>query len=110
LPSLVSGWRGNGVVRGGNVLLRQADRNFLSWLPDPVDSAVRQLDSTQVASFMVSYYQDRNISSTRRPWFFTEGSLVLVASGVSSAVHIYTEGVAARAAVNSVGAGPISHE
>ena len=50
-------------------------RKFLCWLPDRVDSAVRQLDSTQVASFMVSYYQDRNISSTRRPWFFTEGSL-----------------------------------
>ena len=26
-------------------------RKFLSWLPDPVDSAVRQLDSTQVTSF-----------------------------------------------------------
>ena len=38
-------------------------RKFLSWLPHPVDSAVRQLDSTQVTSFMVSYCQDRNISS-----------------------------------------------
>jgi hypothetical protein len=38
-------------------------RKFLSWLPDPVDSAVRQLDSTQVTSFMVRYCQDRNISS-----------------------------------------------
>jgi site-specific recombinase XerC len=40
-------------------------RKFLSWLPDPVDSAVRQLDSTQVTSFMVSYCQDRNISSAK---------------------------------------------
>ena len=42
---------------------RQA-RKFLSWLPGPVDSAVRQSDSTQVTSLMVSYCQDRNISST----------------------------------------------
>ena len=28
-------------------------RKFLSWLPEPVDSAVRQLDSAQVTSFMV---------------------------------------------------------
>ncbi len=40
-------------------------RKFLSWLPDRVDSAVRQLDSTQVTSFMVSYCQDRNISSAK---------------------------------------------
>ena len=40
-------------------------RKFLSWLLDPVDSAVRQLDSTQVTSFMVSYCQNRNISSAK---------------------------------------------
>src|SRR6476469_7202494 len=28
-------------------------RKFLSWLPGPVDSAVRQLDSTQVTSFIL---------------------------------------------------------
>jgi site-specific recombinase XerC len=40
-------------------------RKFLSWLPDPVDSAVRQLDSAQVTSLMVSYCQDRNVSSAK---------------------------------------------
>jgi hypothetical protein len=52
-------------------------RKFLSWLPDPVDSAVRRLDSTQVTSFMATYCQDRNISSAKGPWFFTEGGLAM---------------------------------
>ena len=52
-------------------------RKFLSWLPDPVDSAVRQLDSTEMTSFMVSYCQDRNISSAKATVFFTEGGLAM---------------------------------
>ena len=52
-------------------------RKFLSWVPDPVDSAVRQLDSTQVTSFIVSYCQDRNISSAKATVFFTEGGLAM---------------------------------
>lgn len=50
-------------------------RKFLSWLPDPVDSAVRQLDSTQVTSFMVSYCQDRNISSAKATVVLHRGRL-----------------------------------
>jgi site-specific recombinase XerD len=38
---------------------------FLAWLPEPVDSAVRQLDSMQVTSFMVDYCRDRNTSSAK---------------------------------------------
>ncbi|MDV6247184.1 tyrosine-type recombinase/integrase [Rhodococcus opacus] len=40
-------------------------RKFLSWLPDPADSAVQQLDSTQVTSFMVAYCRDRKASSAK---------------------------------------------
>lgn len=40
-------------------------RKFLSWLPEPVDSAVRQLDSAQVTSFMVDYCRDRNAGSAK---------------------------------------------
>lgn len=40
-------------------------RKFLSWLPDPVDSSVQQLDSRQVTSFMVAYCRDRNTSSAK---------------------------------------------
>jgi len=50
-------------------------RKFLSWLPDPVDSAVRRVDSTHVTSFMMSYA--RIGTSRRRPWFFTEGGLAV---------------------------------
>ena len=124
------------VLSGGDVLLRQAGRKFLSWLPDPVDSAVRQLDSTKVKSFMASYCQDRNISSAKATVFFTEGGLAMrtnhaeqpwalssrnlcgvpqfvQGSGASGeyACRCYTEGGSARGAVNSVDAGgPISHE
>ena len=38
---------------------------FLAWLPEPVDSAVRQLDSMQVTSFMVDYCRDQNTSSAK---------------------------------------------
>ena len=113
-------------------------RKFLSWLPDPVDSAVRQLDSTEMTSFMVSYCQDRNISSGEGDRVLHRGRLGHAhqscratlgalepnpvrcsairagfsgASGVSIACRCYTEGGSARAAVNSVDAGgPISHE
>jgi hypothetical protein len=37
----------------------------LASLPDPVESAVRQLDSGQVTSFMVGYCRDRNAESAR---------------------------------------------
>jgi hypothetical protein len=50
-------------------------RKFLSWLPDPVDSAVRQSDSTQVTSFMVSYCQDRDISSVKATVVLLRGRL-----------------------------------
>ena len=40
-------------------------RQFLSWLPSPVDSSVQQLDSMQVTSFMVAYCRDRNPSSAK---------------------------------------------
>ena len=53
-----------GAVRAAMCYYGKQARKFLSWLPDPVDSAVQQLDSTQVTSLMVSYCQDRNISST----------------------------------------------
>jgi len=113
-------------------------RKFLSWLPDPVDSAVRQLDSTEMTSFMVSYCQDRNISSAKATVVLHRGRLGHAhqscratlgalepnpvrcsairagfsgASGVSIACRCYTEGGSARAAVNSVDAGgTISHE
>ena len=49
---------------------------------------------------------DLGRSRTETFGVFRNSCRALVASGVSSAVHIYTEGVAARAAVNSVGAGP----
>ena len=38
---------------------------FLASLPDPVESAVRQLDSGQVTSFMVGYCRDRNVESAK---------------------------------------------
>ena len=38
---------------------------FLASLPDPVDSAVRQLDSGQATSFMVGYCRDRNVESAK---------------------------------------------
>jgi hypothetical protein len=114
-------------------------RKFLSWLPDPVDSAVRQLDSTQVTSCMVSYYQDRNISSAKATVVLHRGRLghahqscraTLGApqpkpfgvfrnscrvprriQGSVARCRCYTEGVSARAAVNSVDAGDtIWHE
>ena len=53
---------------------RQA-RKFLSWLPGPVDSAVRQSDSKQVTSFMVSYCQDRDISSVKATVVLLRGRL-----------------------------------
>jgi len=37
---------------------------FLASLPDP-ESAVRQLDSGQVTSFMVGYCRDRNVESAK---------------------------------------------
>jgi hypothetical protein len=102
-------------------------RKFLSWLPGPVDSAVRQSDSTQVTSFMVSYCQDRNISSAtvvlhrgrlgyahqpcREPWALSNRNLCGVSQfvqgspahpGFSSAVQMLHRGMSARAAVNSV--------
>lgn len=111
-------------------------RKFLCWLPDRVDSAVRQLDSTQVTSFMVSYCQDRNISSAKATVVLHRGRLghghpsnlgrsrtetctvfrnscrvLRRIRGSVARCRCYTEGVSARAAVNSVDAGgPISHE
>ena len=38
---------------------------FLASLPEPVESAVRQLDSGQVTSFMVGYCRDRNVESAK---------------------------------------------
>ena len=38
---------------------------FLAWLPDPVDAAVRELDSGQITSFMVDYCRDRNTWSAK---------------------------------------------
>jgi site-specific recombinase XerD len=38
---------------------------FLASLPDPVDIAVRQLDSGQVVAFMVGYCRDRNTWSAK---------------------------------------------
>ena len=38
---------------------------FLAWLPDPVDAAVRQLDSGQVTAFMVDYCGGRNTWSAK---------------------------------------------
>ena len=38
---------------------------FLASLPDPVEFAVRQLDSGQVTSFMVGYCRDRNVESAK---------------------------------------------
>ena len=120
------------------MLLRQAGPEVPVLAAGPVDSAVQQLDSTQVTSFMVSYCQDRNISSAKATVFFTEGGLAMRTNhteqpwalsnrnlcGVSqfvqgSPVHpgsvarcrCYTEGVSARAAVHTVDTGgPISHE
>lgn len=111
-------------------------RKFLCWLPDRVDSAVRQLDSTQVTSFMVSYFQDRNISSAKATVVLHRGRLghghpsnlgrsrtetfavfrnscrvLRRIQGSAARCRRYTEGVSARAAVHSVDAGgPISHE
>jgi len=59
------------------VLLRQAGPEVPVLAAGPVDSAVQQLDSTQVTSFMVSYCQDRNISSAKATVFFTEGGLAM---------------------------------
>jgi len=38
---------------------------FVAWLPDPVDAAVRQLDSGQITAFMVDYCHDRNTWSAK---------------------------------------------
>jgi integrase/recombinase XerD len=38
---------------------------FLGELPDPLDAAVRQLDSGQVSSFMIAYCRDRNSWSAK---------------------------------------------
>jgi site-specific recombinase XerD len=38
---------------------------FLAWLPDPVDTAVRQLDPGRVTAFMVDYCRDRNTWSAK---------------------------------------------
>src|SRR6516165_1328138 len=38
---------------------------FLGELPDPLDAAVRQLDSGQVSSFMIAYCRDRNTWSAK---------------------------------------------
>ena len=114
------------------MLLRQAGPEVPVLAAGPVDSAVQQLDSTQVTSFMVSYCQDRNISSAKATVFFTEGGLAMRTNhaeqpwalsnrnlcgvsqfvqgspahpGFSSAVQMLHRGVSARAAVNSVDAG-----
>src|SRR5258705_13247832 len=38
---------------------------FLGELPDPLDAAVRRLDSGQVSSFMIAYCRDRNTWSAK---------------------------------------------
>ena len=59
LPAALGGLRG--AVR---CYSNQAG-TFLASLPDPVESAVRQLDSGQVTSFMVGYCRDRNVESAK---------------------------------------------
>ena len=57
--------RERGLSAASNRCYGKQARKFLSWLPDPIDTSVQQLDSMQVTSFMVAYCRDRNPSSAK---------------------------------------------